>query len=179
MRIEWRTYGRLTTNLLADIENQSLKFNAIFGINEGGLTVASFLTSQLGRQPIGYVKLERAVKGGRVILTNDCAFPETLRPTAPGQPLNILLVDSELKTGGALKKVLPFLRKKYPQAQFYFAVLFARLNPKYWKSGPKTKRAIRYSELLEAREIEHLGLKGITFGGLFGKGRLDPPLGVR
>jgi hypothetical protein len=59
--------------------------------------------------------------------------------------------------------------------------LFAQLHEKYWDHPvfPSRGSVIQYKDLLVAQSLETLDLEGVAFGGLFGEGRWDPPLGGR
>lgn len=179
VELDWQTYGALVSNLLSELDRRAIRPDVVFGINESGLSVAGFLAAKLERKPIGYLKHEN--NAPRRILADHFALPR-LSPE-PNRTTDVLLVDSELKTGGALEQIVPELRSRYADSQLriYYAALFAQLNHEYWGQAglPSQQDPISYRSLLAASKIESLGLAEVVFGGLFGEGRLDPPLRVR
>jgi adenine/guanine phosphoribosyltransferase-like PRPP-binding protein len=176
--MDWQTYETLVRKLYGDLRRRAVHPDIVLGINEGGLAIATVLAGMLERKPTGYLKHQGAPP--RKIVSEHMALPKVFSRKSSRETV-VLLVDSELKTGNALRAVFPELQKCYPDARFYYAALFARLNERYWKHGtlPAPGSRIHYHDLLAATQIGTLGLEGVLFGGLFGEGRVDPPFGVR
>lgn len=178
--LDWQTYGEIISDLIGELERRAIRPDIVVGINEGGMTIASLIAAKLNRVRVGYLKHEG--NKPRRVVEQDSALPRTSDPIT-----NVLLVDSELKTGGALEAVLPVLKRYYPgdkpgiEPGIYYATPFAQLNPKHWASTdfPSSGSQINYADLLAATRIQKVGLKDIVFGGLFGEGRVRHPLGVR
>jgi hypothetical protein len=127
------------------------------------------------RRAIGYLKHE----GGS--LNRKLVREHLALPGITEGPAEVLLVDSELKTGSALQLILPEVKRLYPHAAFSYAVLYAQLSDQFQRdeSFPPPGSHLHYRDLLAARCVEDIGLKNVFFGGLFGKGRLDFPGGMK
>ncbi len=165
--LTWATFGEGVDTLRSQIENYGhrLAADAVFGINDAGLVIATFLNSSvLDRTKVGYVRTRGAVEGRRI--SQGSVFPRLrARPT-------IVLVDFEVKSGGALKVVVSKLRKQYDDPKIYAAVFGAMTT------GPDLK--LDGCEDLSCWErVSELEMKALFLACTMHPPGIEPPLGLR
>ena len=141
VRLSWETFGECIDNLKAKVcECGGAYPDIIFGINEAGIIVASYLSYFCeGRPPIGAIKTSATYKdenekSRRQIKQFD--FPNGKVPQSPASlnlqeeeridikdayleypdiqnPKKIAIVDSEIKTGSTAEYIIDMLKNKY------------------------------------------------------------------
>jgi hypothetical protein len=124
--LTWNTFAQGIENLSGQIREYGLHVDVCLGINYAGLVIAAIL-KHAAYDPdgdpvdLGYVGC--GTKGKERVIYRNSHFPK-VRIDEP----NILLVDSEVKTGSALVKVVEEVKRRYPKATLYYAVLAALLR---------------------------------------------------
>jgi len=85
-------------------------FDIIVGINETGIIIASYLSANFGKAPIGTIRTGRLCKAGeRIIL--QCDLPNTDKKV--DRPMSVAIVDLETETGNSAKLVIDKIKEKY------------------------------------------------------------------
>jgi len=165
--LNWETFGRLINNLKRQIDGYPTFYpDAYFGINPAGLVAVQFLNDH--RLPIGFIHHEGG-KWGRRIVTEKCTFP-----VLESNP-EILVVDSELKSGSAMKITVQALLEKYPKPGIYYAVLGAMMMESHGDTSIENLLAWKYiSEYLNDGSIQD-----IFIASIFGRPGIDAPLRIR
>jgi hypoxanthine phosphoribosyltransferase len=111
----------------------------IFGINEAGVMIATYLSYFIeGRPPVGVIKTKSKFKNNkhRQIIQFDCpngvvpqfdkkiiSFETVLNPKI------IAIVDSEIKTGNSSELIIKILKKRYPNSKFMYVCLGGVIKP--------------------------------------------------
>jgi hypoxanthine phosphoribosyltransferase len=117
LMLTWETFGKGIEMLSQAIHAAAgIDPNVIFGVNEAGIMIASYLSFQ-NRYPLGIIKTGgHDSKSKREIIQFDC--PENIK-----NPGTIAIVDSEIKSGGSNKDIFDEVRKKYKNARIIYIVL--------------------------------------------------------
>ncbi|MBN1350409.1 hypothetical protein JXJ21_13425 [candidate division KSB1 bacterium] len=147
LKLSWETFGRgieLLTEKICDASG--IEPDVVFGINEAGIIIASYISFYLHRIPLGNIKTAGTDKSGkRIYLQFDC-------PKSVPNPKCILVVDSELKRGTTSKEIISRLKDLYKenldnQIRIIYAVLVgvakdSNINSVYdfgWEMNPHTE----------------------------------------
>lgn len=168
LNLSWETFGLGIENLGVQIKNYgyTLSVNACFGNNDAGLVMATFLNaSEMSRVKIGYTKCERSIEG-MIIKEDESFFPELQKkPT-------IMLMDFEVKSGGALNTIIQKLHEKYIEPNIYFSVFGALTD----KDDLKIKSL---DELVAYKNLKNLGIKDYFIACTIHHPGIEPPLGLK
>lgn len=136
VRLSWDTFGECIDNLKAKVCESGGDYpNIIFGINEAGIIIASYLSFFCeGRPSVGAIKTSTTYKDEHNQLRRQIRqfdFPNGKVPQSPASfnlidekdaylefpdiqnPKKIAIVDSEIKTGGTAEYIIDMLKKKY------------------------------------------------------------------
>ena len=121
--LSWETFGRGVERLKHQIKNlgRRLDVDVVFGINEAGLVMVTFLSSaQFNRCAIGYLRCNKV--RDQISLDPASFFPGTREnPT-------IVLCDFEVKHADVIGVIVRDIRDRYPRAELYFAVFGAMVH---------------------------------------------------
>ena len=165
--LNWVTFGRLIENLRQQIKTYSgCHPDAYFGINAAGLAAVQFLNDY--RVPVGFIHHDGPIGSRRISVTKS-TFPEL-----EGDP-EILVVDSELKSGSGMEAAVKAIREKYPKAAIYYAVLGAMMK------SPGADRDLKALEAWSrmSQHIEQKWIKAFFIASTFDEPGIDPPLEIR
>jgi hypothetical protein len=171
--LTWETFGAGITSLRDQLDDHypPIRAHVCVGINESGLVIASFLSDSVMKRKskVGWVRTERKFPSGREVL--ETWLPET-RPLDTETSPVILLCDSEIKSGTDLESVVDIVRKAYPGASIYYAVLAAMAKG--------TEPKINDFDQLRAKDVlRRLNLGGIFVAFTMVSPGIEPPLEVR
>lgn len=165
--LNWRTFGFGIERLGQQIKNlgSRLDVDICFGINEAGLVMATFLaSSRFSRCPIGYLRCNN-VRGG-IELDEASVFP------AAKDPATIVLCDFEVKQADVIGHLTKEVRRRYPNAELYFAVFGAMTT------GGEA-RASSFEDLTGARIMHAAEFSAIFIAATMNPPGIEPPLELR
>jgi len=168
LNLSWTTLGEGISDIQNHLSSHLPSFNAYFGINETGLVIATFLSGSTRKRPkIGYIRFERTTDGIRML--DDSFFPEL-----PQSEPAILLVDFELKTGGALNFVIKEIRKKYKNKRL--RICFAAFGALTDEAKLELESLC---ELKAACNLKKLEIENFLTAYTMHHPGIEPPLGLR
>jgi hypoxanthine phosphoribosyltransferase len=182
-QIDWPTLGKgieILGNQLNSL--QSTRIEAVVGINNCGMLIASFLS--------GYCDIENALQRPLVAIRSsserDIAKDRDYFFTFPPRRKfdTVLVVDSEYKTGNSIRRVVDLIEKEALNegGQIYLAVL-AFTGIKEYKNDTQggVEGLFRRSKYKPAEHAAHqyLSLKPPHFLAYITAGRVEPPGGIR
>lgn len=118
LELTWETFGKGVENVSKYVKQLPGFYpDIIFGINETGIMIASFLSGKsLNRCPVGLIKTGGLIKGKRKIEIIN--FPDGIKPES------ICIVDGEIKSGLSIKSVFDELKSKFgKEIEIFYIVL--------------------------------------------------------
>ena len=116
IQVSWDEYFQLITRLAKELYKNSLQYDMVVGIANGGLVPALIISYLLGL-PVGYIAARsyRAPKGSlrrsvrdRVVLSRSLCTTAKVGRT-------ILLVDDITDSGTTMERSMAWLRERYPR----------------------------------------------------------------
>ncbi len=167
LNLTWASFGYGLERLIQQIKNigRRIDVDACFGINEAGLVMATFLASaQFGRCPIGYLKCNKS----RDFITLDRAsvYPELSE--AP----SIVLCDFEVKHADVVGFITREIRRRYPDAEIYFAVFGAMTKGRDLKVAD-------FDDLTGAGIMRAADFRAVFIAATMSPPGIEPPLELR
>jgi hypothetical protein len=159
--LSWAEYGYGIELLMRQIRSTRTRFTAdvVIGINEAGLSIATFLSGALmHRCPVGFLRADASKTIREVWLPQ-------LNPRA-----SVLVVDVEVKSGTTLKKALSIVRDRLKPRALFFACLGAQATAQ--KFGDK----ITIDDLECKSVLEKSKLDGFFAAFIGPPPSLEPPL---
>ncbi|GAA2406017.1 hypothetical protein GCM10010191_12510 [Actinomadura vinacea] len=167
LNLAWPSFGYGLERLIRQIKNlgRRLDADACFGINEAGLVMATFLASaQFGRCPIGYLKCHK--HRDQISLDKASHYPE-LRE-AP----TIVLCDFEVKHADVIGFITREIRRRYPNAEIYFAVFGAMTKG-------RDLEVTSFDDLTGASIMRAADLAAVFIAATMSPPGIEPPLELR
>lgn len=167
LNLGWTSFGLGIERLIQQIKNvgRQLDIDACFGINEAGLVMATFLASaQFGRCPIGYLKCNKS--RDFLDLDRSSVYPDL--PEAP----SIVLTDFEVKHADVVGFITKEIRRRYPNAEIYFAVFGAMTKERDLKIPS-------FDDLTGAAIMRAADFKAVFIAATMNPPGIEPPLELR
>ena len=111
VEITWATLIKGIQILKEDLKRASVQPNIIFGINDTGIIMAGYFSCFYNHCSIGIVRTGQVDDSGKRVITID--WPEL--NVNQKQPLSILLVDGEIKSGKSAMEIQKKISVHYQQ----------------------------------------------------------------
>jgi hypothetical protein len=165
--LTWNTFGYGVERLSLQIKNLGKRLDAdiCFGINEAGLTMATFLaSSRFSRCPIGYLRCNKVRDG--IELDANSFYPETEEAST------IVICDFEVKHADVIGYITRQLRSRYPKAELYFAVFGAMTKDRDLEVG-------NFDDLTGAKIMRAANFEAIFIAATMSPPGIEPPLELR
>jgi hypoxanthine phosphoribosyltransferase len=159
--LSWAEFGYGIEALMRQIRGGRIRLTAdvVIGINETGLSIASFLSAALMHYcPIGFLRTARTDE-----------LHEVWLPQSP-RAGTILIVDSEIKTGSTLTRAVEIVRAKLSPRQLVAACLAVQSTPDC------AGKRITLDELTASKALRSLNLDGFCAAFIAPPPSIDPPL---
>jgi len=165
--LTWRAFGLGIERIIRQIKNlgRRLDVDVCFGVNEAGLVMATFLASaQFGRCAIGYLKCSRT--------RDDIVLDEASFCPPSGHAPTIVICDFEVKHADVVGFIASQVRRRYPDAELYFAVFGAMTKGSDLEVGS-------FDDLTGARIMRAANFAAIFIAATMGPPGIEPPLELR
>lgn len=165
--LDWDTFGYGVERLSQQIKNlgKRLDVDICFGINEAGLTMATFLaSSRFSRCPIGYLRCNKVRDG--IELDKNSFYPNAEEAST------IVVCDFEVKHADVIGYITRQLRDRYPKAELYFAVFGAMTKDRDLKVNS-------FDDLTGAKIMRAAGFEAIFIAATMSPPGIEPPLELR
>ncbi|MBO4164401.1 hypothetical protein [Micromonospora antibiotica] len=167
LHLSWETFGFGIERLIRQIKNMGwrLDIDICFGVNEAGLTMATFLASaQFSRCAIGYLRCNK-------VRDSVTLAPTSFYPEVGGAP-SILICDFEVKQADVVGFLASEIRRRYPQALLYFAVFGAMTKEVDLEVGS-------FDDLTGAQIMRAADFSAVFMAATMGPPGIEPPLELR
>jgi hypoxanthine phosphoribosyltransferase len=130
IKVSWKKYGELMTELSKIVRASEEKFDMVIGISRGGLLPALFLSYALGDIPLAIMAAQSYNKRFR---EENIIFSRHLVMTTKSIGKRCLLVDDLAHSGRTLEETVRFLKNKYgnKMKKLLTAVMFEKSCSKF------------------------------------------------
>jgi hypothetical protein len=174
IKINWVTFVEGMHKLKTVLLRAGIAPQIIFGANEAGIIIASYLSYFFNRNLVGIIKTGPVINGARNILQFDCPkldFREN-------KVIDILLVDSELKSGKTAVEYQQKIIAHYRNEGFEPRIIYVALG------GVLKEEDIFKKEILDSNDFGYGIPNGSDFkpafvAFYFNQSGFDAPEGLR
>jgi hypothetical protein len=155
--MSWETFSEGIDRLYEQLDGRTDPPDISFGINEGGLIIAAYLSGRLWRTAkYGIIKTDMAIGH------QDRNFPQFVYPEIEGKINRIAVFDSEIKTGRSIDVIIKKFKEKYGQNIVIFYVVLVGVTEKHHcEINSVNNFGIYYK--FPKNEITNLEDRGINF----------------